>query len=75
MESLEKENQELKERIVELEEKLSKYSNPKRNKKFYQEHRDEILERNKEYKKNLSAEKKKEYYQRWYQKKKESKTS
>jgi hypothetical protein len=62
---LEKENAELKER-------LKNYTAPKRSKKFYENHKSEILIKNKEYKEktnynvNLSQEKKKEYARQAY---------
>ena len=50
-----------------LKEKLKKYTAPTRSKKFYENHKEEIQQKNKEYKEktnyytNLSPEKKKEY--------------
>ncbi|ARF11414.1 hypothetical protein Klosneuvirus_1_271 [Klosneuvirus KNV1] len=64
------ENQELKER-------LKKYTAPSRNKKYYENHKDEVKERVKEYKKKSgyqnkpSPEKAKEYARRAYLKKKQ----
>jgi len=57
----------LEEENKELKEKLKKYTAPTRSKVFYEKHKEEILQQNKEYKKqtnyydNLSQEKKKEY--------------
>ena len=42
---IEQENQ-----IKELKNRLSKYTNPTRNKKFYENHKEEMLEKMKEYK-------------------------
>ena len=67
---LENENKELKE-------KLKKYTAPKRSKTFYENHKEDVLLKNKEYKEktnyyaNLSPEKKKEYAKRAYLNKKE----
>jgi hypothetical protein len=62
---LEKENAELKER-------LKNYTAPKRSKKFYENHKSDILIKNKEYKEktnynaNLPTDKKKEYARQAY---------
>ena len=67
---LENENKELKE-------KLKNYTAPKRSKIFYENHKEDVLQKNKEYKEktnyyaNLSPEKKKEYAKRAYLNKKE----
>ena len=67
---LENENKELKE-------KLKNYTAPKRSKTFYENHKEDVLQKNKEYKEktnyyaNLSPEKKKEYAKRAYLNKKE----
>lgn len=71
MEELKKENEELKLRIIELEERLKKYTAPARSKTYYENHKEELLEKTKEYKSNLSSEKKKEYAKKAYLKKKE----
>lgn len=61
----------------ELKEKLKKYTAPKRSKIFYENHKEDVLQKNKEYKEktnyyaNLSPEKKKEYAKRAYLNKKE----
>jgi len=65
------ENKLLKEKINELTEHLKKYTAPKRNKKFYENHKEELKQKAKEYKENISVEKKKEYARRAYLKKKE----
>ena len=61
--------------IQELKEHLKKYTAPKRNKKFYENHKEEIIKKVKEYKeknesKKPSPEKIKEYSRRAYLKKK-----
>jgi hypothetical protein len=67
----------LEEENKDLKEKLKKYTAPTRSKVFYENHKEEILEQNKEYKKktnyydNLSREKKKEYARTAYLNKKE----
>jgi hypothetical protein len=67
----------LEEENKELKEKLKKYTAPTRSKVFYEKHKEEILQQNKEYKKqtnyydNLSQEKKKEYARTAYLNKKE----
>ncbi len=43
--NLKKENQELQLEINELKEKLKKYTNPKRYKKYYENHKEELKER------------------------------
>lgn len=59
-----------------LKEKLKSYTAPKRSKIFYEKHKEELLEKNKEYKErtnyyaNLSPEKKKEYARTAYLNKK-----
>jgi len=61
----------------ELKEKLKNYTAPKRSKTFYENHKEDVLQKNKEYKEktnyyaNLSPEKKKEYAKRAYLNKKE----
>jgi hypothetical protein len=63
---------ELEKENAELKEKLKNYTAPKRSKKFYENHKSEILIKNKEYKEktnynvNLSQEKKKEYARQAY---------
>ena len=60
-----------------LKEKLKKYTAPTRSKKFYENHKEELQQKNKEYKEktnyytNLSPEKKKEYARTAYLNKKE----
>jgi hypothetical protein len=58
-------------------EHLKKYTAPERSKTFYENHKTDILQKNKEYKEktnyyaNLSSEKKKEYARKAYLNKKE----
>ena len=70
MEELKKENEELKLQIKELQEHLDKYTKPERNKRFYENHKDEIKQKNYEYRKKVSKEKIKEYNKRAYAKRK-----
>jgi len=69
-----KEEYELK--INKLKEHLKKYTAPSRNKKYYENHRDEIIQKSKEYKektgnkKVVSPEKIKEYNKKAYEKRK-----
>ena len=42
---LTKENEELKNKIIELEERLKKYTAPQRHKKYYEENKEEILKK------------------------------
>ena len=62
---------ELEDEIIELKEKLKSYTAPKRNKKFYENHKEEIGKKSREYKDQLPVEKKKEYARRAYLNKKE----
>ena len=73
------ENKLLKEKINELTEHLKKYTAPKRNKKFYENHKEEIIKKVMEYKeknkdKKADPEKIKEYNRRAYLKRKEKNT-
>jgi hypothetical protein len=74
-EELLKENQSLKEEIEILKAKLKNYTAPKRSKKFYENHKEEIKQKVKEYKENtnyiITKEKKKEYNKIAYLKRKE----
>jgi len=49
-EMLKKENEELKNKVIELEEKLKKYTAPSRSKIYYENHKEELLEKMKKYK-------------------------
>ena len=73
------ENKLLKEKINELTEHLKKYTAPKRNKKFYENHKEKIIKKVIEYKeknkdKKSDPEKIKEYNRRAYLKRKEKNT-
>jgi hypothetical protein len=76
-EDYQKKIKELEDEIQVLKEKLKNYTAPKRSKVFYENHKEEINQKNKEYKEkinyygNLSVEKKKEYARRAYLNKKE----
>lgn len=70
------ENKFLKEKISELTEHLKKYTAPQRNKKFYENHKEEIIKKVMEYKeknkdKKQDPEKIKEYNRRAYLKRKQ----
>ena len=66
---LRKENEDLKNKVVELEEKLKKYTAPSRSKIYYENHKDELLEKMKKYKQ--TQEQIKERNRKAYLKKKE----
>jgi hypothetical protein len=70
---LKEENLHLNQIIIELREHLKKYTAPKRSKKYYQEHKEEIKTYNQEYHKNYKRDaiKKAEYNKEYYKKKKE----
>ena len=76
-EELIKENLALRNEIETLKEKLKNYTAPKRSKKFYETHKEEIKQKVREYKEkinynsNIPKEKKQEYNKRAYLKKKE----
>ena len=61
---LEEENIKLKTELDETKEHLKKYTAPKRNKKFYNEHKEELLQKMKE--NPISSEKRKEYNKTYY---------
>jgi len=67
--------EELKKRVEELEERLKAYTNPVRNKKYYEKNKEQIIEKTKEYNKNhkrvIDPEKIKEYNRKAYLKRKE----
>ena len=50
VQQLKKENEELKNKVVELEERLKKYTAPARSKTYYENHKEELLEKMKKYK-------------------------
>jgi hypothetical protein len=66
---LEEENEKLKSELEKTKEHLKKYTAPKRNNKFYNEHKEELLQKMKE--NPISSEKRKEYNKKYYLKKKE----
>jgi len=74
---LEEELKKTKDELNDTKEHLKKYTAPTRSKKFYENHKEEIQQKNKEYKEktnyytNLSPEKKKEYARTAYLNKKE----
>ena len=79
IEKLIEENKLLNEKINELTEHLKKYTAPQRNKKFYENHKEEIIKKVMEYKeknkyKKSDPEKIKEYNRRAYLKRKEKNT-
>lgn len=68
------ENKQLKQRVSELEEKLKSYTNPDRNKKYYENNKDKFIESSNkrlEKLKETNPDKLKEYRQRAYLKRKE----
>ena len=76
---LKTENEKLKNRINELEEHLKKYTAPQRNKKFYENHKEEIIKKVMDYKeknknKKQDPEKIKEYNRIAYLKRKQKNT-
>ena len=71
---IKKENEELKNKIEELEERLKKYTNGDNHKRYYEKHKDKYKELGSNYLQKLkeeNPEKLKEYRQRAYQKRKE----
>jgi hypothetical protein len=77
--NIKKENDELKERImilekenIELKDRLKKYTAPARNKKYYETHKAELLNKMKEM--QIAPDKKKEYNKNYYLKQKLLKT-
>ena len=66
---LQEENNQLKLELQETKEHLKKYTTPSRNKKYYETHKEEILNKQKQY--VVPSEKKKEYARKAYLKKKE----
>ena len=69
VEELINKNKLLEEENKELKEKLKKYTAPARHKIYYENHKQELLAKNKEYK--VSSEKKKKYARTAYLNKKE----
>jgi hypothetical protein len=74
IETLIKENNELKILVNELQEKLKRYTNPDRNKKYYENNKEKFIQNGNERLKKLketNPEKLKEYRQKAYLKRKE----
>ena len=74
MDELQKENEELKNKLQELEERLKKYTNGDNHKRYYEKNKDKIKEQGATYLKKLkedNPEKLKEYRRTYYLKKKE----
>ena len=74
VQQLKKENEELKNKVVELEERLKKYTNGDNHKRYYEKNKEQIKEAGSSYLKKLkdeNPEKLKEYRKRAYQKQKE----
>jgi hypothetical protein len=61
----------LEDENMQLKNKLKTYTAPIRNTKYYETHKEDIIQKTKEYKDNLPIEKKKEYARRAYLKKKD----
>lgn len=55
LEELTKENEDLKAKIVELEESLQKYTNTDRHKRYYEKNKEKVKARAKEYMEKLRA--------------------
>jgi predicted MPP superfamily phosphohydrolase len=71
---IKKENEELKKKIVELEQRLKKYTNGNNHKKYYEKNKEKYKELGSNYLQKLKEEnpaKLREYRQRAYQKRKE----
>jgi hypothetical protein len=66
---LKQENEEMKNKIIELEERLKKYTAPQRSKSYYENHKEEIQLKTKD--RTIPPDKKKEYNKNYYLRKKE----
>jgi hypothetical protein len=74
IEAIIKENQELKSLVSELQEKLKRYTNPDRNKKYYENNKEKFIQNGNERLKNMketNPDKLKEYRRTAYLKRKE----
>jgi len=74
MEELQKENEDLKNKLQELEERLKKYTNGDNHKRYYEKNKDKIKKQGTTYLKKLkeeNPEKLREYRRTYYLKKKE----
>jgi len=67
---LKEEIKKLKLENEELKKRLKKYTNPERNKRYYQKNKEKVIKKANERLKNLSKEKIQEYSKRAYQNKK-----
>jgi len=75
-EQLQKENEELKNKVQELEDKLKKYTNGDNHKRYYEKNKEKIKEQGTTYLKKLkeeNPEKLKEYRRTYYLKRKQQK--
>jgi len=73
MEELKKENDELKQKITELEERLKKYTNGDNHKRYYEKNKERVMEIGSNYLQKLkdeNPEKLKEYRRTYYLKRK-----
>lgn len=61
----------LEEENTQLKNKLKTYTAPTRSKNYYESHKEDIIQKTKDYKDNLSMEKKREYARQAYLNKKE----
>ena len=68
---LSEKNAKLEDENMQLKNKLKIYTSPTRNTKYYEMHKEDIIQKTKEYKNNLPVEKRKEYARRAYLKKKD----
>jgi hypothetical protein len=71
---IKKENQELKHKVIDLEERLKKYTNGENHKRYYQKNKEKVKEQGTTYLKKLkeeNPEKLKEYRRTYYLKKKQ----
>jgi hypothetical protein len=66
---LEEENNKLKIELTETNEHLKKYTAPERSKKYYENHKEKLLQKMKD--NPISSDKRKEYNKNYYLKKKE----
>ncbi len=73
MSDLVEENKRLKQEIEKLKKKLKKYTNPKRNKKYYRNNKQKCIDRSNKRLKNLPKEKLREYRRNAYLKRKKKK--
>jgi cell division septum initiation protein DivIVA len=71
IEAILEENKQLKQKVVELEEKLKNYTNPQSCKNFYEKNKEKIIQTSNERLKNLNPDKLKEYRRNAYLKRKE----